>query len=91
MTGEGHPEVGGQYVFFLGRLAPVLDYRIERAYQLKNGKVLPLDDGRPFSDYEGMSTTDFLIKVQAAISAGGPIAAQACHLESARKDDQGLK
>lgn len=71
IAGEGFPEIGSEYVFFLWRGDPRLDeYSIVTAYQLRNGVVLPLDgagaDG-VYSLFESKSRADFLTLLQKAI------------------------
>jgi hypothetical protein len=66
VAGRGFPEVGTQYVLFLGRDDSRLsEYEIWAAYALKDGVVLPLDAGH--ERYEGMNAADFLATLQEAV------------------------
>jgi hypothetical protein len=68
--GHGLPEVGSQYVLFLSRSIPSLpEYEIVFAsgYQLKSGRVYPLDDMN--EEYDAMSAPVFLDLVRKAIAA----------------------
>jgi len=69
-VGHGLPEIGSQYVLFLSRPIPSLpEYEImfDTGYQLKNGRVYPLDDVN--SRYVGVDSTAFMDEVQKAIAA----------------------
>jgi len=69
-VGHGLPEIGSQYVLFLSRPIPSLpEYEImfDTGYQLKNGRVYPLDDVN--SRYVGVDSTAFIDEVQKAIAA----------------------
>jgi hypothetical protein len=68
-NGHGMPAVGAQYLFFLLKPDPVPEYEIAigAAYELRNGRVYPLDDLS--NEFDGASESDFLGKVQTAIAA----------------------
>jgi hypothetical protein len=70
LSGMGFPRVGRQYVFFLVR-NPGGDYSILTGYELRGGKVSPLD-GRGkklhFNAYNGADAAAFLSEVRAAVS-----------------------
>jgi hypothetical protein len=69
-VGHGLPEIGSQYVLFLSKsIASLPEYEIifEAGYQLKNGRVYPLDDVN--SQYTGVDVASFLTGVQKAIAA----------------------
>ncbi len=69
-AGHGLPEVGSQYVLFLWKPIPSFpEYEIifDSGYQLKNGRVYPLDDVN--SKYVGVETTVFLDEVRKAIAS----------------------
>jgi hypothetical protein len=71
--GHGLPAIGSQYVLFLWRSIPSLpEYEIafQSGYELKNGRVYPLDDAN--LQYEDMSAPVFLALVQKAIAAAQP-------------------
>lgn len=66
---ENMPQIGGQYVFFVQR-DPAHDIlRIVTAYQLKNGKIEPLDELPQFLRLAGREEPEFLKDLQIAISA----------------------
>ena len=70
IEGRGLPEIGSQYVLFLWKPIPDLpEYEIifESGYQIKNGKVYPLDDVN--SQYVGVDLPVFLDEVNKAIAA----------------------
>jgi hypothetical protein len=77
--GKPMPRVGSKYVLFLKYENEGNDYPLITAYELNNGKVVPLDgldrDGKVIhqltshQSYKGLSETDFLNLVQLAISA----------------------
>lgn len=75
---KGMPKVDAKYIFFLGYDVEAEDYPIITAYELKAGKVIPLD-GLGFDkeinesylgqqSYAGMPEAEFLLLVQSAIS-----------------------
>lgn len=58
-TSLGMPQIGQQYVFFLKAIDE--DFDLLTAYEIRDGKVAPLDGGTPnFKVYENVSETDFL-------------------------------
>ena len=67
---HGLPQIGSQYVLFLSKSIPGFpEYEImfDAGYQLKNGRVYPLDDVN--SQYVGVDASVFLDEVQKAIAA----------------------
>jgi hypothetical protein len=67
ISGQGLPEIGSRYVLYLWKPArnqPV--WEIVSGYQLKDGRVYPLDEVNERS-YDGMSETVFLDLVKKAI------------------------
>jgi hypothetical protein len=68
--GEGMPAIGSQYLFFLVKPAipePEYEVIIGGAYELRNGRVHPLDD---FSmEFDNASEADLISKVRTAIGA----------------------
>ena len=77
IANQGMPTLGGRYVFFLKRNEQGQDYSILTGYELKDGRVQPLDGvdaptqsgKRPqFAAYEGMAETVFLTTVQQEIA-----------------------
>jgi hypothetical protein len=66
ISGRGFPEVGTSYVLFLGRSDPRLnEYEIWTGYAIKNGVVLPLDEGN--ERFENADAESFLVTIQDAI------------------------
>jgi len=76
--GKPMPHIGSKYILFLSYEAEGKDYPIITGYELKDGKILPLDglerDGRVVHEltshqsYKGVSETDFLNLVQIAVN-----------------------
>jgi hypothetical protein len=79
--GKNMPRVGQRYILFLRQNDEGQDYSIITAYELRSGRVFPLDgspegDGksRQFTEYEkyaGIDETIFINDVRAAIEKGG--------------------
>jgi hypothetical protein len=68
--GQGFPAIGSQYILFLWKAIPNLpEYEIlsDSGYELKSGRVYPLDDCN--LEYEDMSSPVFLDLVHKAIAA----------------------
>lgn len=68
--GEGVPAVGSQYLFFLVKPnipEPEYEVIIGGAYELRDGKVHPLDDLS--TEFDNASQQQFLAKVQLAIKS----------------------
>ena len=68
--GHGLPAIGSQYILFLWRPIPNLpNYEIvfQSGYEVKNGRVYPLDDAN--MQYEDMSESAFLAIFQKALGA----------------------
>jgi len=68
--GKGLPEIGSQYLLFLWKPIPNFpEYEIifDSGYQVKNGRVYPLDDVN--SQYVGVELPILLAEVQKAIAA----------------------
>lgn len=70
-NGHGFPAVGAQYLFFLLKPDAVPEYEmtIGATYELRSGRVYPLDDIS--KEFDGVSEPDFLNKVQTAIAQNG--------------------
>ncbi len=78
--GKPMPQVGRRYVFFLVSNAETQSFTIVTAYELRNGRVYPLDGSSRFKKemvireyaeydrYEGTDEDSFLSKVKAAIN-----------------------
>jgi len=70
ISGRGLPAIGSQYVLFLVKPIPNFpeyDIILDAGYQVKNGRVYPLDDVN--SRYVGVDVAVFLDEVQKAIAA----------------------
>lgn len=81
VSGQGTPELGRRYVFFLGHnpretgfgrsVSPGETSRnVLTAYELRAGKVLPLDyaGGRDFNSYAGENEAAFLNQIRRAVA-----------------------
>jgi hypothetical protein len=67
-SGLGMPRVGRRYLFFLKQTAA--DSDLLTAYEITNGKILPLDSGTPnFDMYKNANETDFIREVQQKIES----------------------
>lgn len=67
--GHGFPEIGSQYILFLWKsisTLPEYEMVFNSGYQLKDGRVYPLDDDN--SQFTGIDATEFLGQVQKAIA-----------------------
>jgi hypothetical protein len=60
VSGKWLPRVGKQYVLFLTKSDQSPNYRILTGYELKEGKIYPLDDGYQFEDFKGIEITNFI-------------------------------
>jgi len=70
IQGHGFPEVGAQYVLFLVKPipnSPEYEMTLDSGYQIKNGRVYPLDDVN--SQFVGVDYPEFLGQVEKAIAA----------------------
>jgi hypothetical protein len=65
---QGMPSPGRHYLFFLGRNKQGEDYTIITAYELRNGRTIPLDESKAFASYRDSSEQEFLDKVREAIA-----------------------
>jgi hypothetical protein len=74
VAGQKLPLDGRRYVFFLARNAQENDYfHILTAYELRQGKVFPLDNVRQFKAYNGHDEEGFLNEVQKiVVSSSNP-------------------
>lgn len=62
-SGQGFPRLGRTYVLFLKRNSEGQDYHILTGYQLRKGKVTPLDQVDFFAHYEGQEQRSFLDEI----------------------------
>jgi hypothetical protein len=65
---ENMPESGCQYVFFVARDAEHNTLKIITAYEMKNGKIQPLDEMPQFRRHAGKDEAGFLNALQTAIT-----------------------
>lgn len=68
MMGQNMPRVGAQYVMFLRRLDEGEDYKIITGYELREGKVFPLDSVDTFARYSAWDRARFLQALQDAMA-----------------------
>lgn len=74
--GEGLPDSGKRYVFFLKALPETEDYLLLTAYELRDRRVVPLDDFEDgetktqFSQYRNFAEQEFLNLVRHTIDGG---------------------
>lgn len=64
VEGQNMPEVGRRYVLFLTADEKSPNYRLLTGYELRGGRVAPLDDSRSMNAYEGVDETTFLNTVR---------------------------
>lgn len=60
VAGKAMPRVGKQYVLFLIKPDQSPNYRILTAYEIKGGKVYPIDSSYVFQKYQGTNLTDLI-------------------------------
>jgi hypothetical protein len=63
---QGMPQVGRQYVLFLKYEPQGADYRIITGYELRKGRVSPLDKADHFATYSNLREETFLNEVREA-------------------------
>jgi len=68
VTGQRLPRVGQKYVLFLKRNAKGNDYHIITGYQVRNSRVLPLDQPEKFNVFRDFDREQFLTKVQESVT-----------------------
>jgi hypothetical protein len=80
ITGWGMPLVKRQYILFLTRNDQDGDYRIVTGYELRNGRIFPLDmttsSETDFDAYINMDAASFSNQLRAAIAASSPTPTQ---------------
>lgn len=64
----GLPRIGRRYVLFLTKPDQNPNYYILTGYELKEGKVVPLDKGLDFMKFKGKSETNFIKTIREAMS-----------------------
>jgi hypothetical protein len=65
---QGMPRIGRQYVLFLKYNNQGEDYQIVTGYELRNKRVVPLDQVEPFTSYTGADVRSFLNTVHEAMA-----------------------
>lgn len=66
---QGTPRVGQRYVFFLKYNDPGKSYGILTGYEMHEGRVIPLDEGGEFAQYEETDANTFLNVVRNDVAA----------------------
>jgi hypothetical protein len=67
--GQNMPRIGKRYLFFLTYSASDQTFEIITGYELRAGRVFPLDEaGDKFDLYKGVDETEFLKTIQQAIA-----------------------
>lgn len=64
---QGMPRIGRKYLFFLSRNKDGEDYSIVTAYELREGRVVPLDHSNTFDSFEGVAEQVFLERLRREI------------------------
>jgi len=64
---QGMPQVGRRYVLFLKYNAPGDDYQILTGYELRDGRVSPVDEADHFAAYNDSTEERFLSVVREAV------------------------
>jgi hypothetical protein len=68
ISGQNMPRRGGRYMFFIKMAQGGEGFSIITAYELKGGKVFPLDSAEQFDTYKGVTETEFIEAVQGSVS-----------------------
>ena len=68
ISGQNMPRGGRRYLFFVKAAGAEQGFRILTAYELKEGKVFPLDSAQQFDAFRGMEESQFIETVRAAIN-----------------------
>ena len=71
VTGQGMPQVESTYLLFLTEAVPESDYSILTGYELREGRIYPLDapgSGHPITKFKGVDESSFLEEVRTAIA-----------------------
>jgi hypothetical protein len=69
MSGQGFPKLNHQYVFFIKQNTDTKDFLLLTGYQVKNKKILPLDDLPGHAVYKDVSDTEFFSAMPQAINS----------------------
>lgn len=64
----GLPRIAKRYIMFLTKPDETPNYYILTGYELKEGKVVPLDNGLGFLKFKGMNETDFMKTIREALA-----------------------
>jgi hypothetical protein len=65
-AGANMPKTGARYLFFI-KSKNKQDYNILTAYELTDGRVIPLDDSSQFATLEGISEVEILQKLRSLL------------------------
>jgi hypothetical protein len=68
LLGQGFPLIGRRYILFLKMNEVGQDFHILTGYQLRRGKVQPLDQKDIFAHYEGQDQTSLLDDIRNALA-----------------------
>ncbi|MGA9997131.1 MAG: hypothetical protein WBP93_17065 [Pyrinomonadaceae bacterium] len=68
LSGQGALHVGGRYLLFLKCTEQPTDFLLLTAYELRGGRVYPIDDVTRHAVYKGSDETTFLNTVRKAIT-----------------------
>ena len=67
ISGQNMPRNGRRYLFFVNGAGAEQGFRILTAYELKEGKVFPLDSAQQFDAFRGVEESKFMEAVRGAI------------------------
>jgi hypothetical protein len=68
LSGQGSPAVGRRYVLFLRSYEQAQDFLLLTAYELRDGRVFPVDEVSRHIAYRGLDEASFLEVVRNAIA-----------------------
>lgn len=71
ISGQGMPRIGKRYVFFLKATEPPQTFEIITAYELRGGRVVPLDSAQQFDAYKNVEEAVFLNGLRNAVERLG--------------------
>ena len=62
------PAVGGHYVFFLSRETEDQAFHVITAYEVRAGKIFPLDDLPQFKSHQHEDEAEFLLILRSSLT-----------------------
>ena len=68
LTGQEMPKTGQQYVFFLKHNKQEQNFSILTAYEMQNGRVVPLDSVDVFTPYENANPNVFMTRLNESVA-----------------------